>query len=280
MRKIGFVDYYISEWHADNYPAWIAQANETLGTDFEVAYAWAEQDVSPIDQLTTAQWCEKMNIEKCDTLAELCEKSDVIMVLAPSNPEKHLQYAKEVLAYQKPTYIDKTFAPDAKTAQQIFDIAKQYDCPFFTSSALRYADELAQYADAKHLIITGGGGNFPEYLVHTVEMAVILLNSPATKVKTSCVGDQRVCRIETENGNEAVIVYSPCYGFSVAGQLANGNYERVQIASDFFVNLITDILRFFDTSKLPFDPAQTMEVMRVRTALLKAEAKEQKWVKV
>ena len=28
MGKIGFIDYYISEWHANNYPAWLKQANE------------------------------------------------------------------------------------------------------------------------------------------------------------------------------------------------------------------------------------------------------------
>ena len=278
MRKIGFVDFYISEWHANNYPAWIAQANEKLGTDFEVAYAWAEQDVSPIDQVTTAQWCESMGVQKCDTLAELCEKSDVILVLAPSNPEKHLQYAKEVLAYKKPTYIDKTFAPDCETAQKIFDIANEYGCPFFTTSALRYADELAKYRDAQHIILTGGGGNFAEYLIHTVEMAVVLLNSPAVKVKTECVGDQRICRIQAQSGNEAVIVYSPCLEFSITAQLADGTYEKTPVTSDFFVNLIAGILKFFDNVEAPFDPAQTMEVMRVRTALIKAESQDQKWM--
>ncbi len=26
--KIGFVDYYIDEWHANNYPAWFAEINK------------------------------------------------------------------------------------------------------------------------------------------------------------------------------------------------------------------------------------------------------------
>ena len=38
MKKIGFVDYYISEWHANNYPAWI----DALGCDYKVTHAWAE----------------------------------------------------------------------------------------------------------------------------------------------------------------------------------------------------------------------------------------------
>ena len=49
MKKIGFVDYYISEWHANNYPAWIKSACEELGADYQVAYAWAEEYVSPVD---------------------------------------------------------------------------------------------------------------------------------------------------------------------------------------------------------------------------------------
>ena len=44
MKKIGFIDYYISEWHANSYPKWIEEANEALGTDYKVAYAWAEVD--------------------------------------------------------------------------------------------------------------------------------------------------------------------------------------------------------------------------------------------
>ena len=44
MKSIGFVDFYLSEWHANNYPAWLSEVNEKNGTDFTVKYAWAEQD--------------------------------------------------------------------------------------------------------------------------------------------------------------------------------------------------------------------------------------------
>ena len=43
MKTIGFVDYYISEWHANNYPVWIKDICEKSGKDFEVKYAWAEE---------------------------------------------------------------------------------------------------------------------------------------------------------------------------------------------------------------------------------------------
>ena len=64
MKKIGFVDYYISEWHANNYPDWI----KSLGCNYEVAYVWAELDVSPVDGVTTAQWCDKFGAIPCKTI--------------------------------------------------------------------------------------------------------------------------------------------------------------------------------------------------------------------
>ena len=37
-KKIGFVDLFIDEWHANNYPAWIKAAPRA--DEFELAYAW------------------------------------------------------------------------------------------------------------------------------------------------------------------------------------------------------------------------------------------------
>ena len=41
MKTIGFVDFYLSDRHANNYPAWIKQANEKFGLEYKVAYASA-----------------------------------------------------------------------------------------------------------------------------------------------------------------------------------------------------------------------------------------------
>ena len=134
MKTIGFVDYYLSEWHANNYPIWIREICERTGKQFCVKYAWAERDISPVDGRSTDEWCKAFGVEKCDTIEELCEKSDYILVLAPSNPETHLRFAEKVLPFGKRTYIDKTFAPDDQTAQKIFAIAQKYSTPFFSSS--------------------------------------------------------------------------------------------------------------------------------------------------
>ena len=268
MKKIGFIDYYLSEWHANNYPQWIREANEALGTDYEVAYAWAELDLSPKYGETSAEWCEKMGVELCATLEEVCEKSDVLLILAPSDPDRHLPYATTALRYGKPTYIDKTFAPNLAEAQKIFALASTYNTPFFSTSALRYAEELADIGEASNLIVTGGGGNLPEYLVHQAEMAVMLLGDPAKSARVECQGNQRIAFVETEGGKKATFVYSSKMPFSVTAEAPDGTPIHRTIKSDFFRGLIADILRFYETAKPSFDPAQTIEVMRLRDMIL------------
>lgn len=94
MKKIGFIDYRIDEWHANNYPGWIKTAAEDLKLDYALTYAYATEN-NP-DGLTTDEWCQKFGVEKCKTIDEICQKSDVLLVLAPSNPETHLAFAKAV----------------------------------------------------------------------------------------------------------------------------------------------------------------------------------------
>ena len=123
MKKIGFIDCYLSNWHANNYPAWIRESCQEHGFEYELAYAWAEVEVSPRDNKTTDEWCAENNVTRCNSIEEICEKSDVLFILAPTNPEKHLEYAKTALKYGKRTYIDKTFAPNYEEAAAIFAIA-------------------------------------------------------------------------------------------------------------------------------------------------------------
>ena len=123
--KIGFIDFYIDEWHANNYPGMIDEYNKAHGTDHKVAYAWAETE--PAGHLSTAEWCEKFGAKKCETIEELCEKADHVIVLAPSDPDKHLGYAEKIFATGTSPYIDKTFAPDCTTAKRIFDLADKHN---------------------------------------------------------------------------------------------------------------------------------------------------------
>lgn len=273
MKKIGFVDYYISEWHANNYPKWIEQANAELGTDYKVSYAWAALDTSLTDGRTTDEWCKAFGVEKCASCEELCEKSDVILLLSPSNPEQHLELAKKVLPYGKRTYIDKTFAPDYATAAKIIDLAVKYNTEFFSTSALRYADELKDYdGNGKYIHTTGGGRTLDEYSIHQIEMIVKTLGLGAASVSAMADGDRVNARINYDDGRAATLFFAPCMPFTAVTAGADGVSAYHNITSDYFLSLIKDILRFYENGGASFPVEQTREVMKVREALLKAAA--------
>ena len=272
MKKIGFVDFYISEWHANNYPAWIREVCEAQGYEYELAYVWAEQDISPVDGISTAEWCKTFGAQQCATVDELCEKSDVIFILAPTNPEKHLPYAKAVFPYAKPTYVDKTFAQNLEEGKEIFALAEKYGTPFFSSSALRYEKALDECEDCRNITVFISGRTVEEYIIHDVEMVVKKLGVGADKVVCHKNGDQRFFHLGYPDDRSACLVYAP-YGLpgSCIMQSADGNGITAKNNSAIFIGLITDILRFFGDGKVSFDTAQTLEALKVRDAILASE---------
>ena len=100
--KIGFIDYYLDEWHANNYPAWIDQASDG---EMQVAYAFGMIDSPLPGGRTTAQWCQDMGIERVDSIERLIELSDALVVLSPDNCEMHEALCQLPLRSKKPTYV-------------------------------------------------------------------------------------------------------------------------------------------------------------------------------
>ncbi|MBR6719647.1 MAG: hypothetical protein IKL74_01910 [Clostridia bacterium] len=276
MKKIGFIDFFLSEWHANNYPAWIKEICAEKGLSYEVAYAYGEKP-SVFDHMTTDEWCEKFSVTKCETIEELCEKSDCLLILAPSNPEKHLEYAKKVLPYKKLTYIDKTFAPNLSEAKEIFGLSEKYGTPIFSTSALRYGDEIKDVL-AKSIITTGGGSNLPEYIIHQAEMVIKTLGVSPLRVKADCQDKKYIITAEFEEGKKATMIYANPLPFSVCITKEDGSEFYSEMKSPFFKGLISDILNFYETGKQSFCSCETLKVMALRDAALQASEKLNEWI--
>lgn len=267
MKKIGFIDYFMSEWHSNNYPAMFRDACTKLGLEYEIAYAWSELDDSP-DGKTCDAWCAEFGVTRCATLEEVCEKSDVLLVLCPGVPDKHLPYARRVLPYGKPTYIDKTFAPNSAEAEEIAALAKKYNTPMFSTSALRYGPELSEMKDVKNVITAGSGSSANEYLVHQLEMIVKLMGVDAKKIKAETQGNQGIYRVDYGNGSMATAVYAPTLPFAVCIETYDGKSVSKEISWGYFETLIEKILTFYETGEVDFDISETLTVMKLRERLL------------
>ncbi|MEQ8847733.1 Gfo/Idh/MocA family oxidoreductase [Botrimarina sp.] len=270
-KRLGFVDDALDNFHANTYLDAVRGPLAERG--WEVAGATALQ------QDAGRAWADSKRVAYYDSPAELADAVDAIAVLAPSTPETHLGLCEAVLSAGKPTFVDKTFAPDAATAQQIFDLADRHAAPIQTTSALRTTNvqTLAGQLEAplEGVAVWAGGASWHEYGVHPVELAVSCLGPDAERI-TACGTDTRpVMAIEFSGGRVATIHFDAGeYVPFVAMLTTRLGVRHVEVDdSRLFVDAAAAILDFFDAGRALVPRDETMAVMRVLDASGRPEAR-------
>lgn len=282
MNRIGFIDYFLDEWHANNYPDWIRASSRS--DSYEVALAWAAMDKP--GGLTTQQWCERHQVEAMPSLEALVDASDCLILLSPDNPEQHERLAQLALRSGKPTYIDKTFAPDAAAARRLFDLAGRHHTPLYSTSALRYARELSWLGEKnlgqQDIVFAAarGPGILDNYVIHQLEMIVKAMGPGAVRALASGSKDAPLVLFEYEDGRSCQVNHLPWAGFSLALQAKDGQGAICEVKADFWQPFIEDLLGFFATGKPPVPSGETCAAMAMREAALKAVAQPGTWVAV
>jgi hypothetical protein len=282
MKKIGFIDHFLDEWHAENYPRWIRESPE--GSHHSVAYGWAETEVS--GKRSNAEWCQAHGVELLSSLDELIERSDYLVVLAPDHPERHETLVLPALASGKPTYLDKPLAPDIATTRRILNAATAYGTPFFSSSALRFAQELTDArtklaGSSLEFVATSGGNNFASYAVHQAEMLIALIEKPALRVRQCGTEHAPLALVDFGGGIQGslqVITGAPFRISAVACD--NQVYHAAQIQAAFFPRFIEQMLAFFATGEAPFARWQSEAVMALLDAASLGLKHKNDWIPV
>ena len=278
-QKLGFVDLFIDEWHANNYPAWIKGAPRAA--EFELAYAWQAEQRPGLRTLD--KWCADFGVTPCGSIEEVVEKSDAIFVLAPANPEVHEKLAELPLKSGKRVYIDKPFAPDKAAAERMFALADKYHTAMFSSSALRFGSELAAAKKdfpperIEMMNTRGGGRSFEEYSIHQAEMIVSCMGTGIADVMQCGTGRTNHAVIRYKDGRRAAMTLNPDTPFAAALYASDG-ISTIGEMGDFFPNLLAAILDFFATGKTPVDRAETIEIAALVRAAIDAQKTPDRWV--
>lgn len=272
MKKVGFIDYYLDEWHANNYPEFIK--NRSNG-EFEVCFAYGKID-SPLGGMTNTEWAAKYNITLCKTPEEVVEKSDVLIVLSPDNPEMHEELCDAPLKSGKLVYIDKTFAPTREAALRIFDKADRYNTKCYSSSALGFSSELDEIEKKEiDAIYTGGPGVFDIYVIHQTEPVIRLMDTPVKRVMYTGTNAHPAAVIEFSDGRLWHMFMrsdkSESFEYTVVDR--NNRAETITVKSDYFGLFIDALIKFFETGEVQVSHERTVEVITVIEALKKARKK-------
>lgn len=213
---------------------------------------------------------KKLGVEIVSSVEEVLKKSDVVL-LETNDGRLHLEQALLVIKASKPLFIDKPVAASLTDAIAIYDAAKKYKVPVFSSSSLRYMESVQDVVKGKIGAVLGADTFSPAtiekthpdlfwYGIHGVEIlftamgtgckSVVRINNPDTDIVVGTWKDGRVGTFRgTRTGKHD-------YGGTVYG--AKGNFPLGPFKG--YDNLLVQIIDFFKTGKVPVSAEETLEI--------------------
>ncbi len=278
MIKVGFIDYYLDEWHANTAPKHL---EEHSNGEVKVCYAYGE--IPSPKGVTSEEWCEKMGVEYCATIAEVIEKSDVLVILSPDNCERKEDLSREALASGKPCFVDKPFGTDLASAKRMFQIAEASGTPVYTCSALRYAEEYetVDRAAVKSLVAMCPQNSYDNYILHALEPAMMIMQEPAARAMAVQKDDSFYSvTIEMQSGRYIVINsfnYNCPYMMNISIPTSN---QLIDCSYDFWIGHYKTMVEFFKTKAEPISHKETLQIAAAREAGKKSLALGGEWVTV
>jgi len=267
--KIGFIDHHLNNYHVNKFLSIIREGKAGEGLEVIAAY---ESNAEGED------WCAKNNVPRAQSSAEVVEKSDAIIVLAPDNVDAHVELSKEALQSKKPVLIDKVLAKSVEDARKIVADAQTAGTPIMSSSSLRFSTELEQLLSLVgegpyEGIFSRGFGKWRGYAVHTIQPALRLLGGRVKRVIDTGQGSHHLITIENDKGNRAFIDIREAENQMEAtpwqlGILHHKNYEVITIKKydEFYENLLRNAVKFFQTGESPVPVEEMLDQVLVELA--------------
>jgi predicted dehydrogenase len=232
----------------------------------------------------TKQLHDEYGVEIVDTIEELCQKVDGVL-LESVDGRPHLKQAKPVIAAKKPLFIDKPMAGSLADVLEIFRLAEENNVPCWSSSSLRYSPGIVEMKKTNSVgDILGCDAYSPcsleehhpdlyWYGVHGVEILFAVMGT----------GCQSVRRVQTPDYEFVVGIWEGGrigtyrglrkgghdYGATVFGTKSiiqagkYGGYEP----------LVDEIIKFFKTGVVPVPKEETIELFAFMSAADESKAK-------
>jgi hypothetical protein len=251
--------------------------NHVPGARVVAAFKGGSPDVESsstrIDRFT-AELKDKWGVEIVGSIEELCKKVDAVL-LESVDGRPHLSQVRPVFAAKKRVFIDKPFTAGYADAREIVRLSRESGTPFFSSSSLRFADDLQTMKRDEKLGAMLGAFTFgpaptephhPDlfwYGIHAVEMLYTLMGpgcESVTRVYTDgadvVVGKWKDGRIGTMRG---IRDGKRDYGAVAFG--AKSNLATPTPMKHDYRNLLVEVVKFFHTGTPPIPPEETLEMM-------------------
>jgi predicted dehydrogenase len=214
---------------------------------------------------------QKLGVEIVASIQDLLNKVDFVM-LETNDGRLHLEQAIEIFKAGKTTFIDKPVAASLKDAKSIFNEAKKYKVPVFSSSSLRYVTGMQEIKQGKIGAVSGADTYSPMkfekthpdlfwYGIHGVEMLFSVMGPGCVSVQRTISEEQEVCtgiwddgRIGTFRGIKSGKQDYGGIAYGKSGILHLGPYNG-------YDPLLIKIIEFFKSGIPPVDERETLAIL-------------------
>lgn len=282
--KVGFLEYQLTNSHFKKFHQLLTGAVGAGQVQITMAH-----ELEPTQ--AGKDWCAANNVKYAETAQEVVEQNDALLVLAPNNPEKHLEVAGPALGSGKPVYIDKFLADKPATAISIVETAQKMKTPLMCASALRFAleaEELDKQLKGEPTgIFARGYGKFPIYAVHTIALAMRYFGGGLKRVIDTGGDAVHFITVQSDKGKATLEVRDSKSGakahpWQVGFIDGDGNYQIATITNNdgFYENLMRNALEFFKTGKSPVSVEEQIAAVQVQYYADQSVANGNQWVDV
>lgn len=259
-KNIVFLDYDLNNYHANTFRNLLR--NELADRGFTICGCHA---LNPDSGRT---WARESEIPYIEDISSLGESVDGVAVLAPSNPEVHVTLVEMACRFKSPIYVDKTFALSINEVDEMFRLADQAGVPIFSSSALRFADELTPLREwnasgaLRQMQVYAGGASVSEYLIHPLETLISTMGTDIKEYDRKTTGGLEQIRIVYQDGRIGTIFMYPKSqsGFRVVAAM-DDKTVHTDIVSPIFKNLLDHMLAFFSSAQEPVRRSETRVII-------------------
>lgn len=229
---------------------------------------------------------KELGVEIVPSIEALLKKVDCVM-LETNDGNMHLEQALEVFNAGKIMFIDKPLGATLAQSIAIYQLAKDYNVPIFSSSALRFVPQNQKLRNGEFGKILGADcyspatreithPDFGWYGIHGVETLFTIMGAGCTSVnRMSSEGTDVVVglwndgRIGTFRGQRTGKGIYGGTAYTEKGAEPVGPYEGYEV-------LLVQILNFFKTRVAPVSEAETLEIFTFMEASNESKRKEGK----
>ena len=230
---------------------------------------------------------EKYKVEIVPSIESLCGKVDAIL-LESVDGRKHLEQAKAAVKCGKPMFIDKPLAATYPDALAIAKAAKAANVKWFSSSSLRWAEQMTTMkSPANKSVVVWGPGPIDKshyldlswYAIHPVEMLYALMG-PGCEEVTRISSDNDVVVGKWKDGRVGTVqVLRPFGDYGAVAYAEKKVVESGKIKVG-YVPMLREIIKFFQTGVAPVNEDETLEMFAFMDAAQKSKEQGGRPVKV